>query len=119
MNFHNVVSGIAATNLGGQEYKAVKITSGGLALASAGDRAIGVLVTGADAGRAVDVFLKGTGLHEVVIGNDTAIASGDLLDLGSTPGTFVEHGGQGTPVAVAWDAAPAGSSGGRIHVVLL
>lgn len=119
MNFNNVVSGIAATDLSGQEYKAVKLTSGGLALASAGDRVIGVLVTGAVAGKAVDVFLKGTGLHEVVIGSDTAIASGDLLDLGSTAGTFVEHAGQGTPVAVAWDAAPSGSTGGRIHVVLI
>lgn len=119
MNFNNVVSGIAASDLSGQEYKAVKITSSGIALASAGDRVIGVLVTGAVAGKAVDVFLHGTGLHEVVVGSDTAVASGDLLDLGSTPGTLVKHDSEGTPVAVAWDAAPAGSTGGRIHVVLI
>lgn len=119
MNFNNVVSGIAATDLSGQEFKAVKLASGGLALAGAGDTPVGVLVTGAIAGKAVDVFLKGTGLHEVVLGSDAAISPGDLLDLGLTAGTFVEHASGGTAVAVAWDAAPAGSSGGRIHVVLL
>lgn len=118
MNFQPVVSGIAASNLGGQEYKAVKITSAGIALAGASDTAIGVLVTGAPAGKAVDVFLKRSGLHEIVLGNDTAVAAGDLLDL-NAEGTFVKHSGQATPAAVAWDAAPAGSSGGRIHVVLL
>ncbi len=118
MNFNNVVSGIAASNLGGQEYKAVKITSAGIAIAGATDTAVGVLVTGADAGKAVDVFLKRSGLHEVVLGSDTAVAAGDLLDL-SSGGTFVEHASGGTPAAIAWDAAPAGSSGGRIHVVLI
>lgn len=118
MNFHPVVSGIAASNLGGQEYKAVKITPSGIALAGATDTAIGVLVTGATAGKAVDVFLKRSGLHEIVLGTSAAISSGDLLDL-SADGTFVEHESGATAAAVAWDSAPAGSSGGRIHVVLL
>ena len=118
MNFQPVVSGIAASNLGGQEYKAVKITSAGIDLAGASDTAIGVLVTGATAGNAVDVFLKRSGLHEIVLGDDTAVAEGDLLDL-HAGGTFVKHSGQGAPSAVAWEAAPAGSTDGRIHVVLL
>jgi hypothetical protein len=118
MNFNNVVSGIAASDLSGQEYKAVKLTSAGIDLAGATDTPIGVLVTGAAAGKAVDVFLKRGGLHEVVLGSDTAVASGDLLDL-HAGGTFVEHANGGTPAAIAWDAAPAGSTGGRIHVVLL
>jgi len=119
MNFNNVVSGIAATDLSGQEFKAVKVTSTGIDLATAGDHVIGVLVTGAIAGKAVDVFLNGTGLHEVILGSDTAVASGDLLDIGSTAGTFVEHASGGTPAAIAWEAAPSGSTGGRIHVVLI
>lgn len=118
MNFQPVVSGIAASNLGGQEYKAVKITPAGIDLAGSEDTAIGVLVTGAVAGKAVDVFLKRSGLHEIVLGSDAAVAAGDLLDL-SASGTFVAHTSEGTAAAVAWEAAPAGSSGGRIHVVLL
>jgi len=118
MNFQPVVSGIAASNLGGQEYKAVKITPAGIALAGATDTAVGVLVTGASEGKAVDVFLKRSGLHEIVLGSDAEVAPGDLLDLASG-GTFVEHANGGTAAAVAWEAAPAGSSGGRIHVVLL
>jgi hypothetical protein len=117
MNFSNVVSGIAASNLGGQEYKAVKITSAGIALAGATDTSVGVLVTGAAAGKAVDVFLKRSGLHEIVLGSDAAIASGDELQQ-AADGAFVKKT-TGIAAAIAWDAAPAGSSGGRIHVVLL
>lgn len=82
MNTNNVISGIAAEDLSGKEHFSAKLTSTGLALAGAGDLVIGTILRGAAAAKAVDIFLSGgfNGLHFVTVGNDTAIAIGDLLE---------------------------------------
>jgi hypothetical protein len=82
MNTNNVISGIAAEDLSGKEHLSVKLTSTGLALAGAGDLVIGTILRGAVATKAVDIFLSGcfNGLHFITVGNNTAIAIGDLLE---------------------------------------
>lgn len=82
MNTNNVISGIAAADLSGKEYLAVRVTSTGLALAGVLDVAIGTILRGATTGRAVDIFLAGrfNGLHYITCGNATAIDAGDLLE---------------------------------------
>jgi hypothetical protein len=118
MNFNNVVSGNAASDLSGKEDLALKLTATGFDLAGATDRVIGTLLRGAVAGKAVDVFLNKIGLRYVAVGNATAIAIGDELEQ-AAGGTFVKKT-TGAVAALAFEAAPANSNnGGKIRAILL
>lgn len=131
MNTNTVVSQIVAADLSGKEHYAVKLTSTGLTLAtSVTDRVIGTLLRGnvtPAAGQtigtnffpAADVFLTiGNGIHFVTLGDNNAVVMGDELELGTTDGTYVKRG-TGEVAGIAWDSAPANSSGGQINALLL
>jgi hypothetical protein len=83
MNTNNVISNVAAADLRGLEHRAVRLTSTGINIAGGADLVIGTLLRGAESGKGVDVFLAGrfNGLHFVEVGNNTAIAIGDELEL--------------------------------------
>lgn len=126
-NDNVVVSLPVSTNLAGSEGKLVKMTSTGIALtADVNDRAIGVLRRanntrddgGSYVGDAAAVkLLNGAGLHEVIVGNTTAIAVGDELEQGTTDGTVVKRV-NGQPIGIAVSACPATSTGGAFSAIL-
>jgi hypothetical protein len=118
MNTNNVVSNIAAADLSGKEYCAVKLTSTGIALAGASDKSIGTLLRGNTSAKAVDVHLTGaaSGLHFVNIGNNTAIAIGDEIEQLAN-GLFAKKA-SGTAVGQVWETTPANSSGGAVRAIL-
>lgn len=118
MNTNNVISNIAAADLSGKEYRAVKLTATGLDLAGAGDKVIGTILRGNTSAKAVDIHLVGvaSGLHFVSLGNNTAIAIGDEIAQ-ATGGVFVKKTNE-TAAGLAWEAAPGNSSGGAIRAIL-
>jgi hypothetical protein len=123
MNFNTVVSLPAAADLRGKEHVSLKLSATGVDIAGASDVVIGTLLRGAEAGRAVDVFLtKGNGLHYVQVGSAEAIAVADALKQ-TASGTFSKKLPADTGVATAGyavEAAPAGSNGGgMIRAIIL
>lgn len=94
MNPNNIVSLPAASNLTGQEYKVVTITSGGCDLCTAAGNPIGTLIRampfqedGTYAGKAVTVQLKEGSIHFAMIGNSSAaITPGTLFQLDPATG---------------------------------
>lgn len=126
MNTSTVVSlPVSADLSSSKEYLLVKLTSTGVAVAAAGDKVIGTLIRGNDmpangqsaVGMACDVFLTGgNGFHFATVGNDTAIAMGDDLEIDSTDGRLVKQT-TGRAVAIALDSCPATNDGAVIRVV--
>lgn len=124
MNFNTVVSLPAAADLRGKEHVSLQLTSTGVNIAGATDLVIGTLLRGAEAGKAVDVFLtKGNGLRYVQVGDAVAIAVGDALKQAAA-GTFTKRvlpaDASTTIAGYAVEAAPAGSNGGgMIRAIIL
>lgn len=87
MDQYNIVSLKAASNLTGQEFKLVTITSGGCDLCPSSGQPIGTLIRampfqedGNYVGKAVAVQLKEGSVHFAMIGNSSAVVpSGSLL----------------------------------------
>ena len=120
MNFNTVVSLPAAADLRGKEHVSLKLTATGVGIAAlAADTVIGTLLRGAEAGKAVDVFLtKGNGLRYVQVGNGTAIPAGSLLEQGAN-GTY-QLKTTGATAGYAVEAAPINSDGGgMIRAIIL
>ena len=119
MNFNTVISLPAAADLRGKEHVSLKLSATGVEIAGAADVVIGTLLRGAEAGKAVDVFLtKGNGLRYVQVGNATAIPLGSLLEQAAS-GTYVLKT-TGTTAGYAVEAAPASSNGGgMIRAIIL
>jgi hypothetical protein len=125
---NNVVSGDAAGNLTGKEYRVVTLTSGGIDLAVAAStkilgtllRAMPVQEDGTYAGKAVAVQRKHAGIHHATIGNSSAVVAkgaGLILDpSASNPGKLVPS--ESSPIAAAWEAFTA-SDGAIVRVVFL
>lgn len=129
MNFNTVVSLPAAADLRGKEHVSLQLTSTGVNIAGASDVVIGTLLRGAEAGKAVDVFLtKGNGLRYVQVGEagatpSVAIVVGDALKQ-SAAGTYTKRvlpaDASTTIAGYAVEAAPAGSNnGGMIRAIIL
>jgi hypothetical protein len=121
MNFNTVVSLPAGSDLRGKEHVSLKLVGAGVQIAAAtSDVVIGTLLRGAEAGKAVDVFLtKGNGLRYVQVGNNTPIPAGSLLEQG-TDGTYQFRTGTNAIAGYAVEAAPAGSNGGgMIRAIIL
>ena len=101
MNTEPVVSLHVAADLSAYSHVAVKLTSTGINLASAGDRVIGTMIRGnavaantgdAVIGRSAAVYLSaGHGLNFVTVGTNNAIACGDELELWSS-GRYAKRG---------------------------
>ena len=118
MNFHPVVSAIAASNLSGKEHLALTLTANGVDIAAAGDLVIGTLQRGAAQGLAVAVHLSfANGLHYAQIGDGTAIAVGDLLQQ-AAGGKLVKKT-TGQAVAVAWESLLGSNTDAQIRVLYL
>lgn len=113
MNSYNVISENSDTDL--SAHLLVKFTATGVAKAGASDVAIGTTLNDTLQDKAAAVALrKSYGLHQVTLGNNTAVAKGDELDQGSN-GTVVKAVG-GTKVGVARQAATG--TGARIDAYL-
>ena len=118
MDINNVVSLKAAGDLTGQEYKCIKLTSTGAALATSADSAIfvGTMIRampkqedGNYVGKAIAVHYRyGGGVHYVMIGaSSAAVAAGAALGLdAANPGMLIPGG---TTVAISVDAFTAAS----------
>lgn len=101
MNTEPVVSLHVAADLSAYSHVAVKLTSTGINLASAGDRVIGTMVRGNAVaantgdtviGRSAAVFLSaGHGLNFITVGTNDAIACADELELWSS-GRYAKRG---------------------------
>lgn len=119
MDINNVVSLKAAGDLTGQEYKCVKVTSTGAALATSADNAIfvGTMIRampkqedGVYLGKAIAVHYRyGGGVHYVMIGaSSAAVAAGATLALdAANPGMLIPSGSN--VVAINVDAFTAAS----------
>lgn len=127
MDINNVVSLKAAGDLTGQEYKCVKITSTGVAVATSSDNAtfIGTLLRampkqedGVYAGKAVAVHYRyGGGVHYAIIGNSSAaIAAGTSLGLDAANAGYLKEGG--TAVAISVDSFTA-AHGAVVRVMFI
>lgn len=111
MNTNTVLSLPVAADLSAHSDVAVKLTSTGIDLAGPGDRIIGTMIRGNDApqtgqsavGWPASVFLApGNGIHFVRIGDNTAVAFGDELELWSS-GRFAKRGATVTGTGEADD----------------
>jgi hypothetical protein len=119
MNYNTVVSLPAAVDLRGKEHVSLKLVAAGVDIAGASEVVIGTLLRGAEAGKAVDVFLtKGNGLRYVQVGSAVAIPAGSLLEQ-AAGGTYVLKT-TGATAGYAVEAAPANSNGGgMIRAIIL
>lgn len=125
---NNVVSGDAAGNLTGKEYRVVALTSSGVDLATTATKVIGTLIrampvqeSGSYAGKSVAIQRKHAGIHFATIGNSSAsVAKGAGLILdpstADNPGKLVPS--ESSPIAAAWEAFTA-SDGVIVRVVFL
>lgn len=102
MNSYNVLSENSDVNL--SAHTLVKFTATGVDVAGATDEAIGTVLNDTLQGQAAAVALrKSYGLHNVILGNNTAVAVGDKLDQAAN-GKVVKHVA-GVVIGVARQAA--------------
>ena len=102
MNSYNVISENSDVDL--SAHLLVKFTATGVDKAGATDVAIGTVLNDTKAGKAAAVALrKSYGLHDVTLGNNTAVAVGDELDQ-YAGGTVIKAAG-GKKAGVARQAA--------------
>lgn len=127
MNTNNVISGNAAGNLTGKEYRVVRLTSGGIDLCTSSATAIGTLIRampvqedGSYTGKSVAVQLLKSSLHFATLGNTSAaIAVGATLALDSATGNEGKLIPSGSNViALAWEAV-TGADGAIIRVLFV